>query len=275
MKFLQKPIVITFLLLFTQLSITQAQIFENLWGNLNLFSVADDVKFGQQLKTEIEKDPRQYPILDRQKYASSYAYLEKMRDQILNSGQVRYKDEFEWEVNIIENDSVLNAFVTPGGYIYVYTGLIKFLDSEDELAGVLGHEIAHADLRHSTQNMTKSYGISFLLGLLTGGEEAPEWGQVLAGLTGNLTNLQFSRTAESEADNYSVRYLSETDYRCDGAAGFFRKMLQNNQAAPPEFLSTHPSSERRVEDIENYARQINCVRAASGSDYEAFKRTLP
>ncbi len=249
------------------------------WGDIlrmNLFSVDEDIRIGKQLQEEIAKDPKTYPILDRRRYASAYAYLERMRDQILESGAVQYKTKFEWQVHIIQNDSVLNAFVTPGGYIYVYTGLIKFLDSEDELAGVMGHEIAHADRRHSTQNMTKSYGVAFVLDLLTGGENGPEWGKILAGITGNLTGLQFSRTAESEADQYSVIYLSQTGYRCDGAAGFFRKMMQSGSAAPPEFLSTHPNSERRVRDIESHARAMRCPPARSSvGSYARFKASLP
>lgn len=252
----------------------EAQIFNDLF-QLNLFSVQEDIRLGKQLKKEIENDPETYPLLSRTEYPEAYRYLENMRDRILASEQVQYRDEFEWEVHIIHDDEVLNAFVTPGGYIYVYTGLIKFLDSEDELAGVLGHEIAHADLRHSTQNMTKSYGVSFLLGLLTGGEDAPEWGQILAGITGNLTGLQFSRTSESEADEYSVIYLAQTNYRCDGAAGFFRKMLQSNQPTPPEFLSTHPSSEHRVEEIEQKARQMQCTGGEGASRYRTFQRMLP
>lgn len=266
---------ISVLLIFMTTGISSAQTLSDFFSSINLFAVEEDIRIGQQLESEIRKDPETYPLLDEKKYPEAYRYLRNMRDEILNSGQVRYKDTFEWKVYIIHDDEVLNAFVTPGGYIYVYTGLIKFLDSEDELAGVLGHEIAHADRRHSTQNMTKSYGVNFVLGLLTGGSDAPEWGQILAGITGNLTGLKFSRTSESEADEYSVIYLSQTSYRCDGAAGFFRKMLQANAAAPPEFLSTHPSSERRVEDIETKARAMRCTRSRSGSSYAAFKRSLP
>ena len=69
---------------------------------------------------------------------------------------------------LIDDDKTLNAFCTPGGFIYVYTGLIKFLDSEDQLAGVMGHEIAHAALRHSTRQMTKVYGVQTLLQVATG-----------------------------------------------------------------------------------------------------------
>ena len=103
-------------------------------GKINIFSLDDDIKLGQQVRDEIAGDLSQYPVLDRSQYAASYAYLEQIRDNILNGGNVDNKDKFEWQVHIIQDDKTLNAFVTPGGYIYVYTGLIKFLQNEDQLA---------------------------------------------------------------------------------------------------------------------------------------------
>ena len=82
-------------------------------------------------------------------------------------GKVDFKDEFDWRLRIIHDDSTLNAFCTPGGYIYIYTGILKFLDSEDEFAGVLAHEIGHADMRHSTRQMTKLFGVQLLLDVLS------------------------------------------------------------------------------------------------------------
>lgn len=241
----------------------------------NLFSIEDDMKLGQQLKEEIENDPKTYPILDEKKYPEAYRRLRHMRDKILNSGNITYKDQFAWEVYIIHDDKTLNAFVTPGGYIYVYTGLIKYLDSEDHLAGVLGHEIAHADRRHSTRNITKQYGLSIVLGLVLGNNSG-RMGEILGGITGQLAGLRFSRSFETEADAYSVEYLSHTDYQCNGAAGFFAKLLEEGNAAePPQFLSTHPSSATRVDDINAQAASMSCSTSPSNADYAAFKASLP
>jgi len=123
-------------------------------GNINIFSIEDDKAFGAQVSQEIENDPATI-ILDSARYAAQYAYIYQIRNKILNSGQVMYKDVFPWRIRIIKNDTVLNAFCTPGGYMYFYTGILKFLESEDHLAGVLGHEMAHADKRHSTDALTQ------------------------------------------------------------------------------------------------------------------------
>ena len=118
---------------------------------------------------------------------------------ILNSGQIKHKDDYPWDVSIIDNDTILNAFASPGGYVYVYTGLIKFLDSEDQLIGVLGHEIAHADLRHSTSQMSQRYGTQLIADILLG-KNAAMVKEIVSGLAG----LSYSRNHESQADEYAV-----------------------------------------------------------------------
>jgi predicted Zn-dependent protease len=241
-------------------------------SSFNLFSVDDDIAFGRQLDSSIMADPASYPILSRTQYPQAYAHLGRIRDNILNSGKVFYKDRFEWKLTIIQNDSVLNAFAAPGGYIYIYTGIIKYLDSEYQLAGVLGHEMAHADRRHSTDQISKAYGIQLMLDLLLGNNQS-----MLTEIAAGLATLKFSRTAETEADEYSVIYLCPTEYQADGAAGFFEKLESSgNNAQPPVFLSTHPNPGDRVVAIKNKKTELNC--AADGvfvQRYQDFKNSLP
>lgn len=245
-------------------------------GKVNIFSLDDDVKLGQQVRDEIAADPTQYPVLDRTQYASSYAFLEKIRDNILNGDGVDNRAKFEWQVHIIHNDSTLNAFVTPGGYIYVYTGLIKFLKNEDQLAGVMGHEIAHADKRHSTTNLTKKYGLSLLLDIVFG-KSASGISGVVKDVAGGVTALSFSRATESEADAFSVEYLSKTSYQCSGAAGFFELIEAQGGSSTPVWLSTHPSPDNRIQEINNKATTIGCSTTVGTnvSDYQAFQNGLP
>jgi predicted Zn-dependent protease len=222
-------------------------------GGINIFSVEDDKALGAQIDAEISADPVNYPILKENDYPEAYALIYDIRDKILDAGEVYYKNDFPWQVKIIKDDNVLNAFCTPGGYIYVYTGLIKYLDNEAELAGVLGHEIAHADLRHVTDQLTEQYGISMLLSLLLG-----QNGSVLGDIAFNLSSLAFSRGDESQADEYSVIYLCPSDYTAYGAAGFFEKIEAEGGVNIPEFLSTHPSPENRIEDIYAVYDELGC-----------------
>ncbi len=236
---------------------------------INLFSIQDDKNLGLQVSNEIQKASDQYPLLAERGNEQVYRYIRNITKNILNGGNVKHKDDFAWQVKIIDDPETLNAFATPGGYIYVYTGLIKFLDTEDQLAGVMGHEIAHADLRHSTRQMTSSYGVSTLLSIATGNPNPGAVQQVLAG----LTSLKFSRNHETEADTYSVNYLCNTKYDAAGAAGFFKKIAGSK--APPEFLSTHPNSAGRVKNIENKAAAKTCKPSSTNvSEHNRIKQLL-
>jgi len=237
-------------------------------GEVNLFSIQDDKDMGMQIDDEIEANPETYPILSELDYPDAYTHLRRIRDNVLASGQVAHADEFLWQVHIIEDDETLNAFAVPGGYLYFYTGLIKFLDSEDEFAGVMAHEMAHAAERHTTDALTKQYGFSILAEIILGENQ-----NILTDIALGLTSLAFTRADETDADTHSVIYLAETDYDCTGAAGFFEKI--EGEPQPPEFLSTHPSPSNRIENIDNQASILNCSTTPSGNDYQAFVDSLP
>jgi predicted Zn-dependent protease len=235
--------------------------------NANLFTYQDDIRLGQQVKTEIESHPAKFSLLDENSNKEIYNYVRGLRDIILNTNLLKYKDKFAWEIKIIKDDNTLNAFATPGGYIYIYTGLMKYLDSEDEFLGVMAHEMAHADLRHSTKQLSKNMAVGYLLNAALGDKQAVE--QVVSALIG----IQFTRDDESEADNSSVKYLCPTPYNAAGAAGFFKKMLSD--PVPPEFLSTHPSPKNRVKDIEDLKSKLMCAGTNTSSDkYSKMKKLL-
>lgn len=239
----------------------------------NLVPLSHDVELGKQVSKQIESD-KSIKILDEKKYAAAYTYIRGITENILNSGQVKNRNNFAWKVKIIHDDKTLNAFCTPGGFIYVYTGLIKFLDSEDHLAGVLGHEIAHADRRHSTKQMLESQGIQLITQAVIGKNKS-----AIVSIAQNLLSLKFSRDDETDADKMSVNYLCPTIYQADGAAGFFQKLQEQNQSSGvPEFLSTHPSPANRVANISADASNRQCKSSTVRRDmtlYAKFKAMLP
>ncbi len=259
---------ILFSALFIVLGITACDV-KKASQSLNFFSVQDEMALGKQVVQEIESDPKQFPILPEAGNQEVYQYIRGLTQKILNTGKVAYRNEFAWEVKIIDDDNTLNAFCTPGGYIYVYTGLIKFLDSEDQLIGVMGHEIAHAAMRHSTRNLTKVYGLQVLYSIITGKAEPGMLEQIAMGLVA----LKFSRDHETEADESSVNYLCSTTYNAAGAAGFFKKM--QGQPTPPAFLSTHPDPGNRVEKMEQKKTELGCKGSTTNqSAYQAIKAKL-
>lgn len=238
-----------------------------------LFGLGQQKALGIQVRDQILAEPAKYPILDEKTNLQAYTYIRKMTQNILNSGKIENKAAFDWEVRIIKDDKTMNAFCTPGGYIFVYTGLIKYLDSDDQLAGVMGHEMAHADRQHSARQMEEQYGAALLVEIALGRKTGAELKQVATGLIG----LKFSRNHETEADAYSVTYLSGTQYRCNGAADFFVKIGASGQAQQPEFLSTHPNPGNRVEAINAKAKSISCPidKPDNKTAYQRFKAMLP
>ncbi|PPK88403.1 peptidase M48-like protein [Neolewinella xylanilytica] len=237
-------------------------------GDLNVFSVEQDLELGRQTNQEIRSNPSEFPILDPADYPQAYTYLQGMVNDIVQQGEVDYADVFPYEVAIIDQD-VENAFATPGGFLYVYTGLIGALDNESELAGVLAHEIAHSAERHSTDQLTTQYGFSTLISVVTGGDPG-----LLSEIAGSLLSLRFSRSDEEEADARSVDYLCNTEYAANGAAGFFESIQDGG--SPPAFLSSHPNPEDRVADINARAQEQNCsIATGDQSEFQAFKASLP
>ncbi|MHB1278366.1 MAG: M48 family metalloprotease [Bacteroidia bacterium] len=240
-------------------------------NTVNIFTLEDDKALGLQVKNEIFNHPSDYPILDSNQYPAAYTYVRGIVTKILDGGEVFYKDDFVWETYIIHDDNILNAFCAPGGYMFVYTGLIKYLEAENQLAGVMGHEIAHADRRHSTDAMTRDYGLAVVISVALGNNP-----NALAEIAANLATLKFSRNAETEADEYSVKYLCPTDYKADGAAAFFQKLIDNGEGGGElEWFSTHPSPDNRVKHIEELKVQLNCSGTATyDANYQNFKSTM-
>ncbi len=218
-------------------------------GDFTLFSVEEDLALGKELSQSINSDPVNYPLIERSESPGSYAQLDRILKHILSSQHILHRDELAWQLHIINNDTIQNAFCTPGGFIYVYTGLMKFVESEDELAGIIAHEVAHGDLRHSTDQLTKQYGIQVLIALLTDSDS-----RLLADIGASLVQLSYSRSDESEADRYAVRYLKDTPYSPTAFADFFQRMLQKDgNMGLFQFLSTHPDPGNRVEKIKEEA----------------------
>lgn len=237
------------------------------------FSPQNDLEFGQQFKLELEANPQDYPILSQTQYPEAYQHINRIRDSVLASGLVDYTDTFVYEVYIIHNDSVLNAFAVPGGYMYFYTGIIKFLENEAQLAGVMAHETAHVSRRHSIKRLEKAYGLQLLFAVLLGNDPGT-LAQIAAELAGGLVSLAFSRDDEYEADEYAVKYLYPSSYDARGIAGFFEMM--ENAPHPPEFLSTHPSPENRIEQIYAVWEELGGkIGNTYEESYQQFKNSLP
>ena len=163
--------------------------------------------------------------------------------------------QWKWEVNLVGSNQI-NAFCMPGGKIVFYTGILKTLElTDDEVAMVMGHEIAHALREHARERIGKSTvttGAARLGGaLLSGWLGIPSGVMDIAAQQGaNLLTLKFGREDESEADLVGMELAARAGYDPRAGVSLWQKMAANNKGAPPQWLSTHPSSNVRIEEIE-------------------------
>jgi predicted Zn-dependent protease len=145
----------------------------------------------------------------------------------------------------------LNAFCMPGGKIAFYSGILKTLQlSDDEVATIMGHEVAHALREHARERMGKSAATRLGAGLLSSLLGLGNVGDMALSMGGQLLSLQFSRADESEADVVGMDLAARAGYDPRAGVRLWQKMMQASQGAPPEFLSTHPSGASRIADIE-------------------------
>jgi len=246
----------------------------------NIFSDDQDIKLGQQMDQEIRKNTKEYPIL--QGHPEVKQYVMEVGNKVLASPAITKRGIYAYTYEVIHNDSVINAFCTPGGYIYVYTGLLKFIDNEATLAGVMGHEIAHAEQRHASKRMTKAYGAQILLSLVLG-ENPSQIAEISANLFSGLALLANSRSDEAEADEYSLKYLSSTQYYPGAITFFFQKMSAkkggNEAAAFQRLLSTHPLDQDRIDHVSEILKSMGNPKPSEANifakRFEAFKKKLP
>lgn len=224
----------------------------------NLFSISEDVNLGQEIDQEIRSNPKEYPPLDNERIRS---YLQNMVNTIIASPNVQYRGKFSYKVMVLNDDKTVNAFATPGGFIYVYTGLLRFCDNEATLAGVLAHEIAHAEERHGTEHMTQALGLSALLAIVSSqNKDNSQIVEIAASSATLLATLANSRSDELEADTRGFGYLQSTQWWPGGIKMFFERILQEQGRGTSvfeEWLSTHPAPEDRLENINKLLREHN------------------
>jgi len=165
--------------------------------------------------------------------------------------------KWHWEVNVITSNE-LNAWCMPGGKIAVYTGLMERLRlSDDELAAVMGHEIAHALREHGRERASQQATQGAVLGVGAALLGIGEFGTSLAGIVADVTiGLPYSREFEREADRIGVELAARAGHDPRAAVSLWQKMAQVSGGGPPQFLSTHPAPQNRIQDLQGYAARV-------------------
>jgi predicted Zn-dependent protease len=179
--------------------------------------------------------------------------VEKFLDQ---EGQSKRVEGYQWEFNLVD-DPTVNAWAMPGGKVVIYTGILDVAGSEEGLAVVMGHEVAHAIARHGNERMSQALLIQaggITLTVLT--DEQPQLAKDLFmisyGVGTGLGALSFSRNHETEADKMGLVFMAMAGYDPREAPKFWERMSAAGGGEPPEFLSTHPNHETRVNNLNEF-----------------------
>jgi predicted Zn-dependent protease len=180
-------------------------------------------------------------------------------------------------VRVINDPKTVNAFATPGGYLYVYSGLLLAADDSAELAGVLGHEAGHVVARHSARQMVDAFGLETLASIAAGKNPGAA-SQLASAVAGKGAMLSFSRADETEADEYGARYASAAGYDPHGIATFFEKLVKSEGKQPgwAAMLSDHPATPERIQHVDQYIAEHHLTGkgGTSGTEIAAVKTRL-
>lgn len=176
------------------------------------------------------------------------AYVNCVSADIVQQLEKPYSEE-DWEVVLFESEDI-NAFAMPGGRIGVYTGLLAVAENQDQLAAVIGHEVAHVTLQHAlkraNREATTQGGVILGTAVLGAG---PGVGDIVSMGAQLGLSLPFSRANETEADTIGLNYMADAGFNPSASIQLWKNMAAKNKLGPPQFLSTHPSGDSRIQDL--------------------------
>ena len=203
-------------------------------------------------KVTISKNPREVEPVER--------VAEKIIQAAQRSKYAESANQFDWQVTVIKDDKVKNAWVLPGGKIAVYTGIFPMAKNEAGLAAIMGHEVVHALAQHGAERMSHqltSRGVltigSIALSVLGVSGQMNQLATQAMGLGAQVGFLlPYSRAHESEADYVGLLLAADAGYDPREAVGIWQRMAQASEGQPMEFLSTHPGHETRISDLQSW-----------------------
>jgi len=231
----------------------------------NLFSPKQDIDMGRESAKQAEM---QLPILnDRQ----ASIYIDTLGKRLASHAP---GEKYPYQFKIV-NDTAINAFALPGGFIYVNRGAIDAADSENQIAGVIAHEIGHVVLRHGTNQVSKAYlaqaPLAILGGVLGSNSIGSVLGQLGVGFGLNSLFLKYSRDAETQADLMGTQILHDNGYDPKGMVEFFEKIQAESKGGrATQFFSDHPNPENRISNVQREIERLGGLPANARRDSPEF-----
>lgn len=228
---------------------------------LMMMPMSQEVQMGAQAYAEVKSDPNMKPSTDPREIEPVKRVAARVIEAAKRSQYSEMANQFEWEVAVIKDDKTMNAFALPGGKIAVYTGIFPVAKTESGLAAVMGHEVVHALARHGGERMSQNtlaqttlQAIGIVLGVSGANPVVSQAGMAALGLGAQVgVLLPFSRKHESEADYVGVLLAADAGYDPREAIHLWQRMGElSGGKSPSEFMSTHPSHETRIQQLEEW-----------------------
>jgi len=218
-------------------------------GGLNLMSTQDEVRLGQQVAAEVE---RQEPVLQNPEVQAH------VRDIGERLAAVSPRRDVIYTFKVIDAPNTVNAFALPGGPIYVYTGLMDLCASDAELAAVLAHEIAHIAARHHGEMMTRQVGMQVISDVILG-QNPHAAAQIASQLFAAGVSARYSRVQEREADSLGMDILYRAGYPPDAMISFMFRLMEYDRSLGGRrslpIFATHPAPEERIQLLQELRRR--------------------
>ena len=218
---------------------------------LLLVSSEQVLQLSAQSYNKTIQEARKKGVLDKDK--AQLDRLQRISNRLVGQVSVYRADaaKWQWEVHTIKSNE-LNAFVVPGGKIMFYSGIIDRLKlTDDEIAAIMGHEISHALREHSRERLSRQYATQTGIGVAASIFGLSQGQAELANVAGDLgLSRPHSRTQESEADQIGLELMARAGYNPQASITLWQKMQSASQGEPPQFLSTHPTSNARIAQLQ-------------------------
>ena len=230
---------------------------------VRLVSYEQEIALGELIDEYIISSEYKKPLTNKTIDSMMWAVGKRLQEQIPTS-------EYDYNIIVLDNAQI-NAFTIPGGNIYVFSGLISFCDSPEQLAAVLAHEMGHVEKRHTVDRLAREFGLSVLFSIMTGGDTV-----LLSDLYQTLISSGFSRSQEKEADQFALNLLEDASISPKSIASFIRKLNRENLAYDEniELVMTHPHNNTRIKASLNHEVDETFKEIPFNLNWEKIKAAL-
>lgn len=229
---------------------------------LEEFDIEDQIIIGNTLEDKIEQNSAAFNILEENSYQPAYDYINTLLNTLLFTPMIENRTKFDWDITILRDDTMQTFFTLPGGKIYVYTGLLKYLNSEHEFLGILAHEMYYTDTDLSVLRIKNEFG-GFIMGDIVLGNEV----EGLSGMTEVIPYLTFAEEEVMEADTYATNIMCLFQYSPWG----IWEVIENNSSGLLWLENRSCDENSRWENFEKIILECDPGNVTNEENYYRFK----